>query len=172
MRRAGAIYQQTVIGLATLMADRARLRDEALCDLTVINAADNNPFKWSATRTLAEDLLRPRDGAFLADADAVRASFEDLAQHMSAVFKAANAAADLVLHALAPDAIEAEARPQASLLQGRSAACWQAHNRRYAELAKAGGGDTPMRRAFASAYSEAIRPTSERPTTLARRARA
>ena len=42
MTRIGAIYQQTVLGLATLMADRARVKSEAQLDRTTLGAQANN----------------------------------------------------------------------------------------------------------------------------------
>ena len=101
MRRVGEIYQQTVLGLATLMADRARVKDAHQLQRTTIAAADNNPFKWAPTRKLAEDLLCGREAGFLSDAQAVRASFEDLGRHLAALEASAGAGA---AHAL-PDAL-------------------------------------------------------------------
>jgi predicted component of type VI protein secretion system len=157
MQRIGAIYQQTVLGLATLMADRMKLKASYQLERTTIRAANNNPFKWAATRQVAQDLLCPRDSGFLSDAEAVRASFEDLGQHLAAVATGANAAMDLVLQTLAPEAIDAEARSEGFSLRGSAASRWDIHNRRYAALVgQDQGADKPITRAFADAYGRSI----------------
>jgi predicted component of type VI protein secretion system len=160
MKRIGAIYQQTVLGLSALMADRARIKREHELDRTTIGARDNNPFKWSPTRKLAQDLLRKNDAGFLSDADAVRASFEDLGRHLTAVAEGANAAADLAIRTLAPETIDAEARTQASLLKSRSALCWDIHAKRHADLIQDGQGDSALKRAFAEGYDRALSAAS------------
>jgi predicted component of type VI protein secretion system len=153
MRRVGAIYQQTVLGLATLMADRAQLKNEYRLEHTTISAANNNPFKWAPTRRLAQDLLCHHEGGFLSDAEAVRASFEDLGQHLAAVATGANAATNLVIETLAPEAIDAEARTEGFSLRGRAASRWEIHSRRHADLV---AKDGPVARAFGDAYNRAI----------------
>jgi predicted component of type VI protein secretion system len=158
MRRVGAIYQQTVLGLATLMADRTRMKGEHDLERTTINARRNNPFKWSPTRRLAQDLLKAQNGAFLSDAEAVRASFEDLSRHMAAVAVGADAAIEVVVNTLSPGDIEVEARRQASLLRGRAVACWDVHNRRHAALSD-GEGAASVKQAFAQAYGRSVSQT-------------
>jgi len=157
MRRVGAVYQQAVLGLSALMADRARMKATYQVEGTTISAMDNNPFKWTHSRQLAQELLCGKSAGFLSAADAVHASFEDLSQHLTAMGEAANAAAELTMQTLAPEAIEAEAKGQASLLRGRAAACWDVLNRRYAALAS---HDPPeegaLQRAFSEAYGRAL----------------
>jgi predicted component of type VI protein secretion system len=152
MRRVGAIYQQAVLGLATLMAERARLKGEYELDRTTINAAANNPFKWTPTRKLAQDLLCERGGGFLSDAEAVRASFEDLNTHIAALTRGADAAVSEAVQSLSPDAIEAEARAQGSLLRSRQALCWDILVRRYAAIIDPGQA---AKTSFAEAYGRA-----------------
>ena len=150
MRRVGAIYQQTVFGLAALMADRAQLKRENEMKRTTISASDNNPFKWAPSRKLAEDLLCGRESAFLSDAAAVRACFEDLSQHLAGMMAGAEAAVAVLSTTLDPKAIETEAKSQASLLRGRSAVAWDILSKRHARLAERGARD-----AFAAAYEQA-----------------
>ena len=149
MRRVGAIYQQTVFGLAALMADRAQLKRESEMKRTTISASDNNPFKWAPSRKLAEDLLCGRESAFLSDAAAVRACFEDLSQHLAGMMAGAEAVVAAVSTTLDPKAIEAEAKSHASLLRGRSTVAWDMLSERHARLAEHGA------QAFAAAYEQA-----------------
>lgn len=153
MKRIGAIYQQTVLGLSALMADRARLKAEYELERTTISAADNNPFKWAPTRKLGQDLLRPSDNGFLTDAAAVRASFQDLGDHLGALSDATSAAVVAAADAFAPQAIEDEARSQATMLRNKVAVCWDIHTRRHAEMTALDGGlPSTVRRAFGDAY--------------------
>lgn len=156
MRRAGAIYQQTVLGLSALMADRARLKAEHGLNRTTIGAEANNPFKWAPSRRLAQDLLMSQGASFLSDAEAVRACFEDLGRHLAGVTAGADAAVALATERLAPSSVEAEARTQSSLLKRGPALAWELLQRRFAELS--GGA---LRRAFGQAYAKA--EAGERP---------
>ena len=153
MNRLGALYQQTVLGLASLMAERARMKAVYALDRTTISASDNNPFKWAHSRKLAQDLLCHSDQGFLPAGEAVRASFDDLARHMAAVAAGANASVSFALKALSPAAIEAEAQP--SLLRSKPQVCWETHLRRHAAVA-AEGGQGSARQVFADAYVRAV----------------
>jgi predicted component of type VI protein secretion system len=153
MRKIGAIYQQTILGLSTLMAERAKMKSDHQLDRTTIGAADNNPFKWAPTKKLAHDLLLSGNQGFLPDAQAVRSSFEDLSQHLHAMTQGAKGSIDLTMQALSPIDIDAEARSQGALLRSRAALCWEIFAKRYAELERA-GRDTPMNRAFAQGYDQ------------------
>lgn len=157
MRRIGAIYQQTVLGLSTLMAQRARVKSDYQLERTTISAARNNPFKWAPTRKLAQDLICNSEPGFLSDAEAVRASFQDLSQHMSAITEGAGSAAKVVLNALAPETIDAEAKSASTLLKSRSSACWDIHNRRHRELATGEEAANPiLRSGFKAGYNRAL----------------
>jgi predicted component of type VI protein secretion system len=156
MERIGAIYQQTVLGLSALMAERARAKGEYELERTTIRAAQNNPFKWAPSRKLAQDLLRTAQDGFLSDARAVRASFEDLGGHLTALSAGTQAAVAATAEALAPETVEAEAKEQASLLRNRAAICWELHSRRHAALTQAGGFEVLAKRAFAEAYLRSL----------------
>ncbi|TVV71704.1 type VI secretion system-associated FHA domain protein [Sphingomonas solaris] len=153
MRRAGAIYQQTILGLATLMGERTRMKGQYQLDRTRIGAVDNNPFKWTPTRRLAQSLLASGKLGFLSDAEAVRASFADIGCHLAAIGDGAGAALQLALDTLSPDSIDAEARTHGLSLRGRAATCRDIHGRRHAGLlATDGSNENALSRAFAKAY--------------------
>lgn len=153
MRRLGATYQQTVLGLATLMAERTRFKGDHQLDRTTIGAADNNPFKWTPTRRLALSLLCAHEPGFLSGADAVRASFADVALHLAGISAGGNAALLAVIERLSPDAIEAEAGSQRFSLRSTAALCQEVHRRRHAALT---GGDRGLiEEAFVGGYFHA-----------------
>lgn len=165
MRRVGAVYQQTVIGLATLMSERARFKTDHDLERTTIGPMNNNPFKWTPTRKLAQDLLRGRRGPFLSDAAAVRACFGDLAGHMSGLVHGANAGVAHLLNALDPDQIEEDARPEVSLLRRGPGLFWaRLRARREALLGSGSEGDheaAPLREAFNAGYAEGVAACAE-----------
>jgi len=161
MRRVGEVYQQTILGLSTLMAERARIKGEHPLERTTIGAAHNNPFKWAPSRKLAQDLLRTQGASFLSDGEAVRASFEDIARHMAAMVDGANAVANHAMEALSPKKIEEEAKSQSSLLRNQATVCWDILLRRYTALTGAGEQEGSLQSAFSSAYARATAaPTS------------
>lgn len=160
MRRAGAIYQQAILGLATLMGDRARVKSQADLERTTILAGANNPIKWTPSRRLGHALLSHTEPGFMSGEEAVRASFQDLGGHMAALAEGANAAANLTAQKLAPTDIDAEARAQGGLLRSHQALRWDVYVGRYDALV-AQDGENSLRRAFYEAYAHAAdRPPS------------
>jgi len=152
MRRLGAIYQQAVLGIATLTAERTRFKNEHRLDRTTIGAVHNNPFKWAPTRRLGQSLLCRQEPGFLSGAEAVRASFDDTARHLAGLSAGGNAALAAVLDRLAPESVEQEAGGQ-GFPRLRSGAFRDALVRRHAGLS--GSDRAIIDRAFAEAYLEA-----------------
>ncbi len=157
MRRLGGIYQQTVLGLTTLTAQRTRMKEERELDRTTVRASGNNPIKWTAPRQLAQILLRERDGDFLTGEDAVRASFLDIAIHVSAITAGANAAIAETLTVFDPVDLAAAAGRAGFSLRGKAAAQVDIHAERHDAL-RAGGAA----KAFRDAYHAASEPQDDR----------
>ncbi|SFR96521.1 type VI secretion system-associated FHA domain protein [Sphingomonas jatrophae] len=134
MRRLGAIYQQTVLGLTSLMAQRTAMKQAQDLDRTSVSAEGNNPVKWTAPRRLAQDLLRVKQGGFLVGEDAVRASFVELAEHLAGIAAGANAAIAATLDMLEPQALAAEAVKQGFTLRGKAAVQIELHTSRHQQL--------------------------------------
>ena len=155
MRRLGAIYRQTVIGLATLIGDRSRLKGAHQLERTTIGAVGNNPFKWTASRRLAQNLLCARPAGYLSGVDAVRASFEDVTTHLRAVDAAAAAAVSAVLERLSPQSIQEEADGRGFSLRSKSAACWDVHVERHSALGSPESGEGAAAEAFRAGYTQA-----------------
>jgi len=159
MRRLGALYQQTILGLATLMGERTRFKADHQLDRTTIAAAANNPFKWAPTRRLALSLLCGSEPGFLSSADAVRASFEDISGHLAGISDGGNAAVVAVLDRLSPASIEAEAASQRFSLRSAAAMCCDILGRRHAALVAE--DRMLIEQAFADAYVRAGRAPDE-----------
>jgi predicted component of type VI protein secretion system len=147
MRRLGGIYQQTVLGLVALTAQRTQMKEKCEIDRTTVRAAANNPIKWTAPRRLAEILLRERDGEFLTGDEAVRASFLDISAHVSAIAAGANGAIGEMLSAFDPDALAAAAAQGGFSLRGKAAAQVAVHAERHLAL-RSGGVAAAFRDAY------------------------
>jgi type VI secretion system FHA domain protein len=156
MRCLGAIYQQTIVGLSTLLSERTRLKADKQLDRTTIGAVDNNPLKWAPTRRLGRDLLSEENEGFLTGPDAVRAAFEDLADHMAGTAAGANAAIEAVLTLFDPAAIEDEAAEYGFSLKSRAGLSWDIHSRRHRSVRKG----EQVEHAFRDAYNRASRQDS------------
>jgi len=79
-----------VSGLMELLRERSHMKDTFRLPQTVMQAAQNNPLKFSPTVDEAlRYLLNDRgEGAYLSAEDAVRAGFRDVRQHEQALVKA------------------------------------------------------------------------------------
>jgi type VI secretion system FHA domain protein len=79
-----------VSGLMELLRERSHMKDTFRLPQTVMQAAQNNPLKFSPTVDEAlRYLLNDRgEGAYLSAEDAVRAAFRDVRQHEQALVKA------------------------------------------------------------------------------------
>jgi predicted component of type VI protein secretion system len=154
MRRAGAVYQQSVLGLSDLMGERTSLKSTYRMDRTTVAAADNNPFKWADAHRVAVDLLRSNSGPFLGGASAINGSFQDLKKHMLCLMAGSRAAVAAALEELAPARIEQEAPP--GLFQGKAEACWRDYQKRHEQIT------ADARESTQSAISQAFKAGYER----------
>ncbi len=146
-----AIAKQNAEELATLLGGlmkiiaedvkqllNARLEAKRLArsaNQTTIQAADNNPLKFSPT---AHDALRlmfgPPTRSYLAAAPALRQSFNDLKRHQVATLAAMQGAVRMLVEDLDPDKIEegiGQDRGISALIASRKARLWDAYVARW-----------------------------------------
>ncbi|MDB5688506.1 MAG: hypothetical protein JWL91_382 [Sphingomonas bacterium] len=168
MRRLGGIYQQTVLGLIALTAQRTQMKDETELDRTTVRASGNNPIKWTAPRRLAEILLRERDGEFLTGDEAVRASFLDISAHVSAIAAGANSAISGMLSALDPEHLAAAAAQTGFSLRGKAAAQIEIHADRHRALCQ-GGAAAAFRQGYQASGDADGAPLAPLPDCLSPR---
>lgn len=160
MRRVGAIYKQTVLGLADVMNERASEKAKFALERTTIGSSDNNPLKWAPTHRLAVDLISDQKGGFLSGPTAVKECFEDMKEHTLCLLAGSRAAVSTVLEHLDPAAIEAEGKPKSALFMERSEVCWRKMKGLHAGLSDNpfNDPDSIVTRAFRYGYeSRAIR---------------
>lgn len=161
LRRAGAIYQQAVLGLSDLMGERTSLKSAYRMARTTVSSADNNPFKWADAHRVAVDLLKSKTGPFLGGASAVTNSFQDLKKHVLCLMAGSRAAVAAALDELEPIRIEQEA--PASLLDGKAQACWREYRKRHEEISSDAHKRTEsaINLAFKSGYEREVRKLDE-----------
>jgi predicted component of type VI protein secretion system len=158
MRRAGAIYRQMVLGLGDLVSERGIAKADLRMDRTTIDARDNNPFKWAPTRRLAMDLLLGKEAGFLSGPAAIKASFEDIKQHMLGTLSGFGAAMRAALQLLSPEAIGKRLDGQSLFLKSRPALAWAEYEKAHADLQgqilESGAGS--VNDAFVAAYEQSM----------------
>jgi predicted component of type VI protein secretion system len=159
LRRAGAIYQQTVLGLSDLMNDRTSLKSALHMNRTVVGAANNNPFKWAEAHRVAVDLLRSGNAPFLAGACAVNESFQDLKKHLLCLMAGSRAAVSAAFEIVSPLRVEETARTQSLLFKTKTEACWREFEKVHGQ-AVADARENPasaVNGAFRAGYEQHVR---------------
>lgn len=136
MRRAGAIYRHTVLGVRDLMADRDRARAQYDLQRTKIGGTGNNLFKWASTQRLAADLLLTGPAGFLSGPDAVRSSLRAIKRHFAASQAGMQGCIRAVVDMFSPSEIDRVTPDSGSSAQSRAAAQMNEVGRRYTELVR------------------------------------
>jgi type VI secretion system FHA domain protein len=90
LQGSGKLLRVMVSGLMDLLRERSHVKDTFRLPQTVMQAAQNNPLKFSPSVDEAlRYLLNDRgEGAYLSAEDAVRAGFQDVKKHEQALVKA------------------------------------------------------------------------------------
>jgi predicted component of type VI protein secretion system len=159
MRRAGETYRQAVIGLCDLMGERTSIKSAYRLERTTVNAAGNNPFKWTDAHRVGVDLLRAGNGSFLAGAAAIKESFEDLKKHLLCLVAGSRQAVAAALEEVGPERVEEGVKGQSPLFQNKAEACWRQFLKLHAHVCTEAreNADGAINRAFKAGYERHIR---------------
>lgn len=130
MRGIGEMLRAAVDGSLQLMAVRAATKHELRAQVTVIQARNNNPLKFSPdAQSALEQLLQPPLRGFLAGPAAMTDAMHDLVGHSIGTMAGMRAALEGVLDRFAPQALEAKLSSKSlldSLLpMNRKAKLWE-----------------------------------------------
>jgi FHA domain-containing protein len=107
MRVAGSLLRATVDGTLQLMAVRAATRHELRAQVTVIQARNNNPLKFSPDgQSALEQLLQPPLRGFLPGPAAVTEAMDDLVGHAIGTMAGMRSALEGVLARFDPPELE------------------------------------------------------------------
>jgi len=153
-----------VSGVMELLRERSHMKDTFRLPQTVMQAAQNNPLKFSPTVDEAlRYLLNDRgEGAYLSAEDAVRAAFRDVRQHEQALVKAMLQAVQDYVERFDPD--ELKGRFDKGLKRGgllssaNKLKYWELYEESYPALTQGEDGGPPQLFAeeFARAYLQEL----------------
>jgi type VI secretion system FHA domain protein len=162
METSGKLLRLMVGGLMELLRERSHMKDTFRLPQTVMQAAQNNPLKFSpnveeALRYLLNDR---NEGSYLSADEAVTAGFRDVRQHEQALVKAMLQAVEDYVERFDPDELKArfdKGMKRSGLLAGANKLkYWELYEESYHALTQRDDGGPPQlfSEEFARAYSE------------------
>lgn len=163
LHRAGLLLREAMAGTLQLIAVRASTKHELRAGVTVIQARENNPLKFSpdAGSALAQALQPPLPG-FLDGPQAMTEAMHDLVGHAIGTVAGMRAAADGMLARFAPPALEAKLLGGGMLdnvlPMSRKARLWDLYLRHHADIQDEAQEDfhNLFGKAFLNAYDQQI----------------
>ena len=161
---AGKLMRVMVSGLMELLRERSHVKDTFRLPQTVMQAAQNNPLKFSPS---VDDALRylindRGEGAYLSAEDAVRAGFRDVRQHEQALVKAMLQAVQDYVERFDPDELKTRfdkgLKRGGLLSSGNKLKYWELYEESYPALTQSEDGGPPQLFAegFARAYLQEV----------------
>jgi FHA domain-containing protein len=107
MRVIGTVVRELTEGVLQLLAARAVGKNQAHVEMTVIQARNNNPLKFSPNvRVALSQLLQPPESGFLPAPEAVKDAMGDLRTHQIGTMAGMRVAMESVLERFDPHVIE------------------------------------------------------------------
>lgn len=164
LKGAGKLMRVMVSGLMELLRERSHVKDTFRLPQTVMQAAQNNPLKFSPS---VDDALRylindRGEGAYLSAEDAVRAGFRDVRQHEQALVKAMLQAVQDYVERFDPDELKTRfdkgLKRGGLLSSGNKLKYWELYEESYPALTQREDGGPPQLFAegFARAYLQEV----------------
>ncbi|MCC6135946.1 MAG: type VI secretion system-associated FHA domain protein TagH [Candidatus Contendobacter sp.] len=164
----GAIFRETVQGLAEILRARGDIKGEFRLDRTTLGPMENNPLKTPPGQPplrieeIMVLLLAPRQDAYMSPVQAVHEAFTDIKAHQVAVMAGIQAALNRLLERFDPDNLET--RLQHSVFDtilpaSRKAKYWDLFTSEYQTIAREAEDDFNelFGDEFARAYQERLR---------------
>jgi type VI secretion system FHA domain protein len=171
MREVGQLLREATQGTVELLSIRAALKREIRADVTIINAVENNPLKFSPNVEGAlHHMLGQKVPGFMSPPDAMRDAFRDLRAHELGVMAGMKAALAGVLLRFDPKMLEGKLNRSSSLADlipsPRKAKLWNLFEALYQQLAAEAEDDfdTLFGQAFLKAYEGYIGQLDTPPT--------
>ncbi|MBM4220925.1 MAG: type VI secretion system-associated FHA domain protein TagH [Gammaproteobacteria bacterium] len=162
MQTSGKLLRLMVGGLMELLRERSHMKDTFRLPQTVMQAAQNNPLKFSpSVEEALRYLLNDRnEGSYLSAEDAVKAGFRDVRQHEQALVKAMLQAVEDYVERFDPDELKArfdKGMKRSGLLAGTNKLkYWELYEESYHALTQRDDGGPPQlfNEEFVRAYTE------------------
>jgi FHA domain-containing protein len=147
-----------VAGIQRLVTMRARAKSEMQAEMTMLQARDNNPLKFSPDPALAlQMLLQPPARGFLPGPAALREALGDLQSHQVGMTAGMRAILEAVLERLDPAKLEALSAKRSTLdwlrPGRREGALWELYLKQYQSLREEACDN--FQRFFGEAFREA-----------------
>ena len=163
MRIVGGLLHAAVAGTLQLMMVRATAKHELRAQVTMIQARNNNPLKFSPdARSALEQMLAPPMRGFLAGPAAMTDAMHDLVGHTIGTMAGTRAALEGVLDRFTPQQLEAKLVSRSmldSLLpMNRKAKLWELYLNHFDTIRNEAHDDfhTLFGRAFLAAYEQQL----------------
>ncbi len=163
MRVVGGLLRAAVAGTLQLMMVRATAKHELRAQVTMIQARNNNPLKFSPdARSALEQMLQPPLRGFLAGPAAMTDAMHDLVGHTIGTMAGTRAALEGVLDRFTPQQLEAKLVGKSmldSLLpMNRKAKLWELYLHHFDTIRNEAHDDfhTLFGRAFLAAYEQQL----------------
>ena len=163
MRNVGSLLRASVAGTLQLMAVRASAKHELRAEVTMIQARNNNPLKFSPdARSALEQMLQPPTRGFLAGPEAMTDAMHDLVGHTIGTMAGTRAALEGVLDRFTPRRLEAKLSVNSVLdsvlPMNRKAKLWALYLQHFEAIRNEAQDDfhSLFGRAFLAAYEQQL----------------
>ena len=135
----GEVVREMVSGLMQVLGSRSTIKNEFRMNVTTIQPVENNPLKFSANIDDAlENMFIKQGNAYKKPVEAVKESFEGIAEHQVAILAGIRAAFKGVIERFDPEILEQRFSKQkkGSIIPGsQKAKNWESYLEYYNELA-------------------------------------
>jgi len=135
----GEVVREMVSGLMQVLGSRSSIKNEFRMNVTTIQPVENNPLKFSANVDDAlENMFIKQGNAYKKPVEAVKESFEGIAEHQVAILAGIRAAFKGVIERFDPKQLEQRFTKQkkAGIIPGsQKAKNWESYLEYYEELA-------------------------------------
>lgn len=130
------IIRQTTTHLISLLQSRASIKNELRTSRTMIQTTENNPLKFSAgTPDALQALFASTSDSFLPPEQAVKESFQDIADHQIAMLFAMKVAFNEMFNNFHPSQLETRFNPSGKgRLPNLKSKQWESYSALYQEL--------------------------------------
>ena len=163
MRVVGSLLRASVAGTLQLMTVRATAKHELRAEVTMIQARNNNPLKFSPdARSALEQMLQPPMRGFLAGPAAMTDAMHDLVGHTIGTMAGTRAALEGVLDRFTPQQLEAKLTGHSMLdsvlPMNRKAKLWALYLQHFEAIRNEAQDDfhSLFGRAFLAAYEQQL----------------
>jgi len=130
------VVKTAVEGMMRALRARQSIKNEFRMNLTMIQAVENNPLKFSLSPDDAlENLFAKQGKAYLSPVDATKEAFADISDHQLALFNGIRGAYDQLMTHFSPERLEKRfARFRGKSLFGGAGKNWEAYQELFQDL--------------------------------------